>query len=144
MSRRDHATGDLFVVPQPAAPLPGSMDYRASLSHLLGEMLRNAGKDRQDVAHAASKLTGHTVSKHMLDGYTAESREEFNLPFWLVPVLETACGSHALTNWLVGVRGGRLLIGREALSADLGRIQRQKDDLAAQERALREIMRRCR
>ncbi len=144
MARNDTTTGDMFAVPQPAAALPGSMDYRATLSHLLAETLRKSGKDRHDVAHIASKLTGHNVSKAMLDGYTAESREEFNLPFWVVPVIENACGSYDLTNWLVGVRGGRLLIGNEALAADLGRITRQKEELAAQERAIRALMRGAR
>jgi len=141
MARPDTNTGDLFAYPQPAAALPGSMDYRATLSHLLAETLRKSGKDRHDIAHIASKLTGHNVSKHMLDGYTAESREEFNLPFWVVPAIENACGSFELTNWLVAVRGGRLLIGRDALEADLGRITRQREQLVEQERALRALMR---
>ena len=144
MSRRDSATGDLFAVPQPAAPLPGSMDFRATLSHLVSEMFRAAGKDRHTIAAMCSRLTGKDVSKYMLDGYTAESREEFNLPLWLVPALETACSAHDLTNWLAGVRGGRLLIGPEALAAELGRITRQKQELADQERALKEQMRRVR
>lgn len=144
MSRRDHTTGDLFAVPVPAAPLPGSMDFRATLSHLTGEMLRAAGKDRHGIAATCSRLTGKDVSKYMLDGYTAESREEFNLPLWLVPALETACSAHDLSTWLAGVRGGRLLIGREALAAELGRITRQKQDLADQERALKDQIRRSR
>ncbi|MGH6755187.1 MAG: hypothetical protein ACREDP_23785 [Bradyrhizobium sp.] len=144
MSRRDIQTGDLFTVPQPAAPLPGSMDFRATLSHLVSEMLRNAGADRHAIAADASRLTGHTVSKYMLDAYSAESREEFNLPLWLVPAIETVCGSYDVTNWLAGVRGARLLIGREALSAELGRISRQKQELQDQERALKEQIRRTR
>lgn len=143
-ARRYPTTGDLFEVPVAAAPLPGSMDFRGTLSHLVGEMLRSAGVDRHAIAAACSRLTGKDVSKYMLDGYAAESREEFNLPLWVVPALETACSSHDLTNWLAGVRGGRLLIGREALSAELGRITRQKQELADQERALKDQMRRLR
>ncbi|MDC8012260.1 hypothetical protein [Tahibacter soli] len=144
MSRRDTLTHDLFAVPQAAAPLPGSMDFRATLSHLVGEMFRTAGIDRHSIAADASRLTGHNVSKYMLDAYAAESREEFNLPLWVLPAIETACGSHDLTKWLAGVRGGRLLVGAEALAAELGRIGRQKQELADQERAIKEQMRRSR
>ena len=142
MSHRDTSTGDLFAVPQPAAPVPGALDYRATVAHLLADMLRTSGQDRYGIAAAASRLAGKDVSKYMLDAYTSESREEFNLPAWLVPSLEAACESHAISAWLAGVRGGRLLIGREALNAELGRLERQRDEAGQQIRALRDQLRR--
>lgn len=126
MARKDDRTLDLFEVPQPAAPLPGAMDYRALVAGLVSEALRVSGADRHELAARCSRLSGKDVSKYMLDAYTSEAREEFNLPFWLVPALEEACGTHDLTNWLVATRGGRMLIGREALTADLGKLERQK------------------
>jgi len=123
---KDDRTLDLFEVPQPAAPLPGAMDYRSVVAGLVGEVLRAAGVDRHEIAARCSRLSGKDVSKYMLDAYTSEAREEFNLPLWLVPALEEACGTHDVTNWLVATRGGRLLIGREALTADLGKLERQK------------------
>lgn len=144
MARRDSSTLDLFEVPRPAAPLPGSMDYRAAVAHLLGEMLRESGKDRFTVAVEMSRLAGKDVSKYMLDGYTAESRDEFNIPAYLMPVAETVCQSHLYSNWLAVVRGGRMLIGRDALAAELGRIERQRDELASQARRLKDTLRRSR
>ncbi len=142
MSRRDASTGDLFAVPQPAAPVSGAMDYRTVMAHLLAEMLRESSRDRYAVAAEASRLAGKELSKYMLDAYTAESRETFNAPAWAIPALETACGSHRITSWLAGVRGGRLLIGREALNAELGRLERQRDEAGQQIRALRDQLRR--
>lgn len=86
-----------------------------------------------------SRLTGSEVSKYMLDAYASAARDTFNLPFWLVPVLETVCGTHDLTNWLVGVRGGKLLVGREALTADLGRLERARDEAG---RLIKELKKR--
>lgn len=126
MARKDDHTLDLFEVPQPAAPLPGGMDYRALVAGLVSEALRASSADRHELAARCSRLSGKDVSKYMLDAYTSEAREEFNLPFWLVPALEEACGTHDLTNWLVATRGGRMFVGREALNADLGRLERQK------------------
>lgn len=130
MARRppDTQTPDLFEVPQPAAPNPASMDYRTQVSALTSELLRLAGHDRYEISAQVSRLSGKEVSKFMLDAYCSEAREEFNLPFWMVPALESVASSHLLTNWLVGVRGGRLLVGRDALHAELGRLEKEIDD----------------
>lgn len=145
MSRRvaDAAVGDLFAIPRAAAALPGAMDYRAAVSMVLSEMLRGAAHDRHQVAADASRLTGKDVSKYMLDAYTAESREDFNLPLYLVPALEAACESRALTAWLAEVRGAQLVVGADALNAELGRLERLRDGTAEQIKALKDRLRRA-
>jgi len=142
MSRRDAITRELFAMPQPAAPAPASMDYRATVAHLLADMFAQSGLDRWEIAARASRLAGKEISKYMLDSYTAESREACNAPAWVIPVLETACNAHLVSNWMAGVRGGRLYIGGDALAAELGRIERQRDELASQARELRDTLRR--
>lgn len=134
-SRRDSLTPDMFPdmfeVPFPAEPLEAAYDYRAVVSGLVSKMLSEAdqaGFDRYKVAAEMSRLKGHEVSKYMLDAYSSVSRAEFNLPFYLVPALETACSSHLLSAWLADVRGGRLLIGKDALNAELGRLERVRDE----------------
>jgi hypothetical protein len=148
MSRaRDQISGDLFTLPQPPAPVPASMDYRAQVSHLVSEMLaaaHAAGIDRYEVAARASRLAGRDVSKAMLDGYTSEAREEFNLPFWLVPVLETVCSSTRLTQWLAGQRGGVLKVGAETLDAEIGRTLHERDRAGARLRELQNQRRKVR
>jgi hypothetical protein len=137
---RDTKTLDLFEVPQPAAQLPASMDYGALVAHMVSEVLRAADCDRHEIAARMSRLTGKDVSKYMLDAWSSESRDAYNIPFYLVPVLETACCSHQFTNWLASVRGGRLLIGREALNAELGRLEHAKAQAAQRIRELKKQM----
>lgn len=153
MSRRtrsDALTGDLFYeIPRPAPALPGGMDYRTQVAVLLTDMIAAAklvdtDLDRPMIAAKASRLTGKDVTKSMLDGYTSESREAFNLPFYLVPVLETVCGSTALTNWLAAIRGGRLMLGPEAIDAEIGRIQGELERDRERLRELRDLRRRTR
>ncbi|WP_320837421.1 hypothetical protein [Zhongshania sp.] len=137
---RDTKTLDLFEVPQPAAQLPASMDYGALVAHMVSEVLRTADCDRHEIAARMSRLTGKDVSKYMLDAWSSESRDTYNIPFYLVPVLETACSSHQFSNWLASVRGGRLLIGREALNAELGRLEHAKAQAAQRIRDLKKQM----
>jgi hypothetical protein len=137
---RDTITRDLFEVPQPAAPVPAGLDYRATISALVGQMLKEADGDRYEIASRMSRLTGMEVSKYMLDAYSSEARDTYNLPLWLLPALEEACQSHQLTNWLTGVRGGRLLIGREALNAELGKMEKLKEELQRKIREIKRVM----
>lgn len=146
-ARRRNAPGmrDLFEAPRPAAPLPGSMDFRAVVTSLVGEMLKHAdrnGKDRWAIAADVSRLAGREISKYMLDAYTAPSRDDYNTPAWLMPLLEIACDSHLYSAWIAEIRGGRLFIGRDALAAELGRMQRERDEIDAHSRNLRDQLRR--
>lgn len=146
-NRSDALTGDLFTIPRAAAPIPASMDYRATVTLLVGDMLADAhaaGLDRYEVAAKASRLAGRDVSKNMLDGYTAESREEFNCPLWLAPVLESVCNSTLLADWHASVRGGRLVIGADTLDAEIGRLERVREDAAGKIKQLKELSRRVR
>lgn len=136
----DVRTGDLFEVPQAAPIVEGSQDWRGEISQLVSGMLADAaaaGKDRHDVAAAMSRLSGHDISKAMLDGYASPARDTFNIPFVWAPVLEVACESIALTQWLVAKRGGKLLIGKEAINAEIGRWQRAQDEAARKVRDLK-------
>lgn len=142
MPRRDSQTGDLFAVPRAAAQVPASMDFRAVVAHLVTDMIQAGEGDRYAIAGRMSRLVGKDVSKAMLDGYTAESRVAFNLPLYLVPALEAACETTLLTEWLASVRGGRVLLGRDVLAAELGRLERQRDELAEQSRRIRDQLRR--
>lgn len=150
MSRRvrpDALTGDLFAqIPQPWRTDAGAMDFRTQVATLTGHLLTGAQghdpkQDRFYVAGQVSRLVGKEVSKSMLDGYTAESRDKFNLPFYLVAPLESVCGSTLLTDWLAGVRGGRFLPGVEAIDAEIGRRKREAADALAEIRQLERIQR---
>jgi len=140
MKRHDDVTRDLFEMPVAPSPMVGNLDFRAEVAHRLAHMLADSGFDRYEIAARASRAAGKDVSKYMLDAYTAESREEFNLPLWLLPAIETACSSHALTAWLAEMRGARLFVGSDALAAELGRIDRQRNALSDRARLIKQAL----
>lgn len=136
----DTLTLDLFVVPQPAPNLPASMNYRGEVANLVGEIIREADGDRYEIASRMSRLAGVEVSKYMLDAWSSEGREAYNMPFYIAPVLEAACHTHNLSNWLADKRGGRLLVGRETLNAELGKLERLKEEAARKIKELKKVM----
>lgn len=138
MVARDKLTADLFEVPVPHEPLPGAFDFNKQLRALISKVLKECPKDRHEVAAVMSRLTGQNITKYSLDSWTAESREGWRFPLEYLPAFEVAAETHQITAWLVNIRGGRLLIGKEALEAELGKIGRQKQELMQKERALKD------
>lgn len=140
MAPRDPQTADLFEIPVAADPIPSGMDYRAQVSTLVSCMLKEAHGDRHEIAAQMSRLTGREISKAMLDGYTSESREAFNLPLWLMPVLEEVCVSTRLSHWMAQVRGAKILFGKDALTAELGKMEKIKENANKQIRLLKKAI----
>lgn len=141
MSRRsDGLTGELFsTIPAPMPQTAASMDFRSKVAQLVSQAIKDAEGSRWVIAARMSELADVETSKAILDSYTAESREECNLPFWKTPLLEVATGSRSLAEWHASVLGGRILWGAEILDADLGSVERQIAELQAQRKHLREF-----
>ena len=137
---RDTQTLDIFEVPTPLSPAPGSGNYAAQVSELVGLVLKECPIDRYEVASQMSRLSGDDVSKNMLDAWSSPARADHNIPFYRIPLLEEVCTSHVFTDWLVHLRGGRVAYGREALAAEYGRRQQMMDKLKSDMRELKRLM----
>lgn len=137
---KDDRTLDIFDVPQPVLAIPGHGNYAAQVSELVGELLKATDLDRYEIAARMSRLSGDDVSKNMLDAWASPARADHNLPFYRAALLEEVCASHLLTNWLVTQRGGRVAYGREALDAELGRLERVAADASRRARELKKIL----
>lgn len=136
----DRLTGDLFEVPVPAEPLPGAMDYSLAVRRLMADAIKASPYNAAQIAARMAELTGQNITEHQLHAWTAPSREAWRAPLEFIPAFEASAETTALTAWLAGVRGGRLLIGREALNAELGRLERQRDEAARKIKQLKTQM----
>lgn len=124
----------------PPAPVsaPGGLACRTEIAHIMSEALK--GHDRYEVAAKMSRLLGRDVSKHMLDAYTAESREDHIPPFDTAIAFDLATNSNALTEFAAKKLGARLSVGKEALDAKLGQLERIRDEAAKQIKQLKRAM----
>lgn len=136
----DTLTGDLFEVPMPAVSLPGALDYGLAVRQLLVDAIKASPLNARDMASRMSELIGHPISEHQLHAWTAPSREGWRFPLEYLPAFEAAAETHAITAWLASTRGGRLLVGREALNAELGRLERLRDDAGRKIKQLKNVM----
>ncbi len=124
----------------PAATQPGALDYGLAVRRLLAEAIKHSAQNTHWIAARMSELTGVAISEHQVHAWTAPSREGWRFPLEYLPAFEAACETHALTAWLAAVRGGRLLIGREALNAELGRQERLIDEARRKIKQLKNVM----
>jgi len=137
---KDTQTLDIFEVPVPVVPAPGSGNYAAQVSELVGLVLKDCPVDRYEVAAQMSRFSGDDVSKHMLDAWSSPARSDHNIPFYRIPLLEEVCQSHAFTDWIVHLRGGRVAYGREALAAEYGKRQQMMEKLKSDMKELKRLM----
>lgn len=124
----DTLTGDLFAVPVPAENLPGAMDYGLAIRRMIADAIKVSPLNAFQISARMAELTGASITEHQLHAWTAPSREGWRFPLEYLPAFEAAVETHTITAWLADTRGGRLLIGREALNAELGRLERARDD----------------
>lgn len=143
MSRRsDGLSGELFSsIPTPVPQRAGAMDFRRAVANLVSQLLKDAHGSRYNIAARMSELSDVETSKALLDSYTAESREECNLPFWKAPLIEAASGRRDLVEWHAAVLGGRVIWGAEIIDADVGRLERQVVELQDELKQLRKQQR---
>ena len=121
-------TLDLFEVPVPTSPMPGALNFSQQLCRLLSDLLKSSPNSREIVAARMSELIGETITKHQLDSWTAESRDGWRFPLEYLPAFEVAVETTGLIAWAANIRGGKILMGKEALDAEIGKLERLKED----------------
>jgi hypothetical protein len=136
---RDAVTPDMFeLLPPPAATAAGSLACRPEIAHAMSDALK--GLDRFDVAAKMSKLLDREISKFMLDAYTAESREDHIPPLDTAIAFDLATGTQTLAMLVARKIGARLLIGEEALHAELGKLDRIIDEAQKKRKQIKTVM----
>ena len=139
-TRNDSLTLDMFEVPVARTPLPGALDVGLVVRHLLSDLLKTSPRNRFEIAARMSELLGHEITKHQLDSWTAESREGWRFPLEYLPAFEVACETHQVTTWLADLRGCKVLVGKEALDAEIGKLERLKEDAGKRIKQLKQAM----
>lgn len=143
--RRDFLTGELFAeIPQPAPTTPGAIHYSREIAAVMSEALKDCAHDRIEVSARMSRMLGREVSMSMLNGYTAESHDSHNISVERAIAFDAATDGHALLNFYAAKRGCRVMVGEDALLAELGKIERSEQALRERKNALKAYLGRKR
>jgi hypothetical protein len=127
---------DAYPIPPAPATTPGSLDMDSELRGVLSEAIATSGLTRTVIAARMSDLLGQPVTVAQLNDWTGTSHRNHRFPAAYLCAFEAACESTALQALICRKRGSLLLVGKEALDAELGRVRRQLDQLKNKERQL--------
>lgn len=139
----DLITADLFGDARQVQA--GSLACSVEIAHTMSQAIKAAHQERQisreEVGLRMSRYLDRNVSLAMINAYTAESRESHNLSLERAIAFDHATESFALLELHARKCGAKVLMGRDVLLAELGRVELEKRDLAEREKALRVLAR---
>ncbi len=139
MQKRDIYSLDLFD-DMPPAPVstPGGLSCRAEIAHVMSDALK--GHDRYEVVAKMSKLLGSDVKISYFNNYTAESRDDAIPSLDVAIAFDLATGGSALAEFFARKIGAKLVFGKEALDAKLGKLERIRDEAAKEIKRIKKAM----
>lgn len=139
--RADHGTFDLFDLASRPSSTPGALaGLKAQIAHLMSAAIRNSGRDRYDIAARMSALLAEDVSKQMLDAYTAESREDQNVPAYRFLAFIFATESFPEFDLLLRPIGCALLVGDAVKAAAIAELELRRAQI---DQRLRDMKKRA-
>ena len=118
----------------------GSFNIDAQIRAMLSDALKKCPLSREVVAGKMSELMGMEITKSQLDSWTAESKENHRFPFAYAPAFCEATGNVDIFRVSVEMVGCYLLKGEDALLTELGRIEKQKEEIAKKEKLIRQTL----
>jgi hypothetical protein len=133
---RQLSLDDYYVIPQAPEPGAGSLNFDYELRATISRALKECPMGRPHVAARMSELTGDDISFHMLNAWSAESKENHRFPFGYAAAFCQATGTLYLLELLARKLGALILVGNEARDAELGLVRRRLKELQAKEREL--------
>lgn len=101
---------------------PGSLDIDSQFRELISEAIRKSQYSRHPIAARMSELTGHEITKSMLDSWSAESKENHRFPAIFIPAFCEAVGNRDILTLLCEKAGTFNMKGPEALRAEIRQI----------------------
>ncbi|NHM25428.1 hypothetical protein G7K71_08470 [Desulfofundulus sp. TPOSR] len=125
---------------QEERPAPGSFNISSRLRNAISEGLKRSSLSRYEVAARMSELVGVEITKSQLDSWTAESKEYHRFPAEYLPAFCLVTGHLEPLRMMARMLKCYVLESKEALLAELGRIDQVKRDLARREKVVREMI----
>jgi hypothetical protein len=137
---RQLALDGFFEVPKPIDPAPGSQNFDHELRGALHKAIKDSPLPREEIAAEMDRLLGsdpdYPVTKATLDSWTAPSRTDWRFPLLYLPAFVQVTGAHWVLELVARRCGCTVLVGKEALLAQLGQAKSEKTRWSRTESAI--------
>lgn len=128
--------GFAFEVPIARTGIAALAGLERRIAGTVATILNSDQRTRSVLAAEMSDLLDEHVSKEMLDAYASPAREGHKVPMSRFLALVAVTGRHDLLDPLMREIGAGLLVGEEVLTARLGHVRRQIEELKSEMRTL--------
>lgn len=141
MTKRDPSQLDFFQQPLfPVRQATKRIDldrYRAQMKRAMARAIRECPYDRPTIAARMAHYLGlPSISKAVLDSYTAESKAEHDIPLPRFVAFIHATDAVWLWDEAASMQGVTMLVGEEAMLAEIAYCQQEQRRLAAELKTL--------
>lgn len=126
-----------FEAPKVASAPAALAGLERQLSGAVGMILNSDTRSREVLAAEMSVLLDEDITRAMLDAYASPAREGHRVIMSRFLALVAVCGRHDVLDQVLRPIGASLLVGDEVLTARLGHIERQMEELRAEAERLR-------
>lgn len=120
---------DLIQKQEPIMHKEGSLDIHVQFRNLLSLCIRQSNLSRYQVCAIMSELLSQDVTVNMLNGWTAESKDEHRFPAEFLPAFCEAVHSYEPLKFLAQKSGVFVLPSSEALRSEIQKIEEQIESL---------------
>jgi hypothetical protein len=120
---------DLIQKQQTIPHKEGSLDIHTQFRNTLSLSIRRSNLSRYQICAIMSELLGQDITVNMLNGWTAESKDEHRFPAEFLPAFCEAVGSYEPMKFLAQKAGLFLLPSAEALRSEIQRLCDEKEQI---------------
>ncbi len=120
--------------------IPGRFNLEATLRELISIALKQTKLSRYEVAAEMSKHVGREITKSQIDSWSAESKENHRFPLAYLNAFVEATGDKTLIRLISEKAGGYFIEGEDALYTELGKIEKQENDLAKRKELIKKTL----
>jgi hypothetical protein len=134
----DHQPSLFDMIVAQAAPTdkksPGCMNIDTQFREAISEAIKKCPRSRWEIAGRMSELTGHDITKTMLDSWTSEAHEQHRFPAIFVPAFCDAVACSEPLYILGSIAGVFVMPGPEALRAEIRKMDEKIEKQQAERR----------
>ena len=102
-------------------PKTGTLNISLQLQEVIDKCIGQCPVSREIIAGRMSELTGHAITRCMLDSWTSSAKQKHRFPAEFLPAFCTAVGSDEPLGFLARKSGIFTMPGRDMLMAEMAR-----------------------
>ena len=122
---------------------PGSLNMSAAVREAVNRSIDSCpDKDRFQIAAEMSRLLDIEITKAMLDGWTASSKDGYRFPLEFAAAFCKVTGSNLVLEVICRPVGMYALQGPDALRSQLQKMQEERRKISAQEKEVVKMIHR--